>query len=67
MNLYLFTYFVIFIWIRTIYSQIYVNFRILGKDGDNWAKEEYTKLKRESWNASTLTKAAQIRKKARCH
>jgi len=27
-------------------------------------KKKYTKLKRESWNASTLTKAAQTRKRA---
>ena len=33
MNLNLFTYFVIIIWIRTIYSQICVNFSILGKVG----------------------------------
>ena len=26
---------------------IYVNFRFLGKNGDKWAKEKYTKLKRE--------------------
>jgi len=58
MNLYLFTYFMILIWIRTIYSQICVNFKILGKNGDNWAKEKYTKLKRESWNTSTLIKNA---------
>ena len=50
-----------------IYFQIFVNFRILGKNGDNYAKGKYTKLKRESWNASTLTKAAQIRKKSRFH
>ena len=36
-----------------IYSQIYVNFIILGKNGDDWAKVEYTKLKKESWNAPT--------------
>jgi len=40
-----------------IYSQICVNFRILGKKGDDWAKREYTKLKRESRNAPVLTKA----------
>jgi len=34
-----------------ISSHICVNFRILGKNEDDWAKEEYTKLKRESWNA----------------
>jgi len=39
MNLNLFTYFVIIIWIRTIYSQIYVNFRILGGNGDERLKE----------------------------
>jgi len=27
------------------------------ENGDDWAKGEYTKLKRESWNAPTLTKA----------
>ena len=27
------------------YSQICVNFMILWKNGDDWAKEEYTKLK----------------------
>jgi len=52
---------------RAIYSQICVNFRIPGKKGDNWEKGKYTKLKRESWNASTLTKAAQIQKKQSCH
>jgi len=31
--------------------------RFLGKNEDNFAKEKYTKLKRESWNTSTLTKA----------
>jgi len=46
MNLYIFTYFVIFIWIKTIYSQIGVNFRILGKNENNWAKGEYTKIKK---------------------
>ena len=65
MNLYLFTYFMILIWIRTIYSQICVNFKIRGKNGDNWTKGKYTKLKRESWNASTLAKVAQILKKAK--
>jgi len=61
-------YFMILICIRMIYSQICVNFRILGKNGDNMAKgKKYTKLKRESWNTSTLTKVAQIRKKPRCH
>jgi len=30
---------------------------ILGKNEDDWAKGEYTKLKRESWNAPVLTKA----------
>ena len=57
MKLYLFTYFVILIWIRTIYSQICVNFKILGKNGDDWAKIKYTKIKRECWNALALTKA----------
>jgi len=38
-------------------SYLCVNFRILGKNGDDWAKGEYTKLKRESWNAPELTKA----------
>jgi len=41
-----------------IHSQICVNFIILGKNGDNWAKEEYTKLKKEGWNTPTLTKVA---------
>jgi len=40
-----------------IYSQICVNFKILGKNGDERATGEYTKLKRESWNAQTLTQA----------
>jgi len=31
-----------------IYSQIDVNFRILGKNGHNWEKGEYTKLKKGS-------------------
>jgi len=31
---------------RTIYSQICVNFKIPGKDGDERAKEEYTKIKK---------------------
>jgi len=30
---------------------------ILGRNGDDWAKGQYTKLKRESWNAPTLIKA----------
>jgi len=46
-----------------IYFPICVNFKILGKNGDNWAKEEYTKLKREGWNTPTLTKAAQTCKR----
>ena len=50
-----------------IYFQICVNFRILGNNGDNWAKGKYIKLKRESWNASTLTKASPIPKKPRCY
>jgi len=53
MNLNMFTYFVILIWIKPIYSQICVNFKILGKN-----EEERTKgLKRENWNASTVTQA----------
>jgi len=36
-----------------IYSQICVNFKIIGKNGDNWVEEEYTKLKREGWNTPT--------------
>jgi len=40
MNLNIFTYFVIIIWIRTIYSQICVNFRILGENGDERDKGE---------------------------
>jgi len=55
MNLNLCTYFVILIWIQTIYSQICDNFRILGKNEEE--KGEYTKLKRESWNAPVLTQA----------
>ena len=55
MNIYLFTYYVNLIWIGTIYFQICVNFIILEKNGDDWEKGEYTKLKRESWNAPTLT------------
>jgi len=39
-----------------IYSQICVNFRILGKNEDDWVKGEYTKLKIERWNTPTLTK-----------
>jgi len=31
--------------------------RILGKNEEERAKGEYTKLKGESWNASTLTQA----------
>jgi len=57
MKLNLFTNFVIIISIRTIYSQICVNFKILGKNGNEMAKEEYTKLKGESWNALALTQA----------
>ena len=30
---------------------------ILGKNEDDWAKGEYKKLKRESWNTPTFTKA----------
>ena len=37
MNLYLFTY-CDFNLKKMIYSQIFVNFRILGKNGDDWAK-----------------------------
>jgi len=37
MNLNLFTYFVIIILIRMIYSQICVNFRIMEKNGDKRA------------------------------
>jgi len=48
MNLNIFTYFFIIILIRTIYSQICVNFRIPGKNGDERAKREETKIKRES-------------------
>jgi len=40
MNLKLFTYLVFIIWIRTIYSQICVNLRIIGKNEDERAKEE---------------------------
>jgi len=40
MNLNLFTYLVIIIWIRTIYNQICFNFRILGENGDEKAKEK---------------------------
>jgi len=44
MNLNIFTYFmIIIIWIRTISSKICVNFRILGKNGDEMAKGEYTR------------------------
>ena len=43
MNLNLFTYFVIIIWIRSIYSQICVNFKVLGKNGDEREKVEYTR------------------------
>jgi len=39
------------------YFQICVNFRILGKNGDDWKKREYTKPKSESWNPPTLSKA----------
>ena len=42
MNLNLLTYFVIIIWIKTIHSQICVNSRILGENGDESAKGEYT-------------------------
>jgi len=63
MNLNLFTYFVIIIWIRTIYSQIYVNFRILGKSGDEREKKRIYKAKKaklESTNThSGLPKLAQ--------
>jgi len=31
-----------------IYYQLCVNFKILGQNGDDWEKGEYTKLKRES-------------------
>jgi len=40
-----------------IYSQICVYFKILGRNGDERAKGEYTELKRESWNAPTFTQA----------
>jgi len=40
-----------------IYSQICVNSKILGKNENDWAKGEYKKLKRGSWNAPVLTKA----------
>jgi len=58
MNLYIFTYFMIFIWIRVFYSQIFgVNFRFLGKNGDDWVKEEEYKRKRDSWKARECIKA----------
>jgi len=40
-----------------IYSQICVNFRILWINRDEKEKGEYTKIKRESWNAPTLAQA----------
>jgi len=43
MNLNMFTYFVIIIWIRMIYSQICVKFIILGKNWDERGKGEYTR------------------------
>jgi len=43
MNLNMFTSFVIIIWIRMIYSQICINFIILGKNGDERGKGEYTR------------------------
>jgi len=48
MNLNLFTYFVIIICIRTIYSQIFINFKILGNNEDERTKRLYTKIKREA-------------------
>jgi len=42
MNLNLYIFFLIMIWIKTIYSQICVNFRILGENGDERAKGEKT-------------------------
>jgi len=46
MNLYIFIYFLFIIWIRTIYSQICVNFRILEKNEDERAKGEIYKAKK---------------------
>jgi len=45
MNVYLFIYFMILIWIRTIYYQICVNFMSIEKNEDNWTKEKYIKIK----------------------
>jgi len=39
-----------------IYSQICANIRILGKNGNDWTKGEYTELKKETWNSPALTK-----------
>jgi len=49
MNLYFFTYFVILICIRTIYSQVCVNLRIIGKNGDDWVKDIQSS-KKKRWN-----------------
>jgi len=48
-----------------IYSQICVNFKILGNNRDNWAKGEYTKLKMENWNIPASPKLPQTPKKPR--
>jgi len=61
MNLNLFTYFVIIIGIRTIYSQICVNFRILGNNEDERAKGKYTKLKEKVGTHQHSLKLAQAR------
>ena len=39
MNLYFLTYFIIFIWIKEFIPKFGVNFRFIGKNGDDQAKE----------------------------
>jgi len=59
MNLNLFTYFVIIIRIRTIYSQICVDFRILRKNDDEKTKVEKTRWKGKVGTLKTRSKLLQ--------
>jgi len=61
MNLNLFTYSLLIVWIRTIYSQIYINFKILGENGDESAKGEYTRWKGKVGTRSSEPNLTQAR------
>jgi len=55
----LFTYFVIIRGLRTIYSQICVNFKILREDGDERVKGEWTRWKGKVRTLKTRSKLTQ--------